>query len=306
MKHTSFPLRLVTLALLALLVASAPRSEAFVHVVQKGDTLAAIAERFYGRIQHERLLVAANALDIEGGSGIVPGMLLEVPALGHYRVRPGDTWAKLAAALLGAPHRADVLSIANGSSPWKLTEEGAELIVPYNLRVIVATNDNIVNIAYRFWGDRNKAWVLDHYNQLKGKKLERGDVVLVPITDLQLTEQGKLAAHAAAERLSSEAAGQAREVQRQVANELPALLADVRGGRYVSAVARGNDFLSRGTLSRSELGTIYRSLVEAYVALNASGLAREACVEWRRHDAKARLDPVRLSPKIIQACRAAP
>lgn len=305
MSRATFPLYVATFALFTLVVAPALPAHAFVHVVQKGDTLAAIAERFYGRIQHERLLVAANALDIEGGSGIVPGMLLEVPALGHYRVRPGDTWNKLAAALLGAPHRADVLAIANGSSPWKPTEEGAELIVPYNLRVIVGNNDNIVNIAYRFWGDRNKAWVLDHYNQLHGKKLERGDVVLVPLTDLPLTAQGKEAARAAAERLASQGAGQARDVQRQVASELPALLADIRGGRYVSAVARGNDFLARGALSRRELATIHRSLLEAYVALNASGLAREACTQWRRDDPEARLDPVRLSPKILRACRLA-
>src|SRR6266508_743002 len=88
---------------------------AFTHIVRAGDTLASIAERFYGKIQHEKLLVMANALDAHGGSPIVPGMRLEVPALTLYRVRPGDTWAKLATELLGGPNRADVLATANGT-----------------------------------------------------------------------------------------------------------------------------------------------------------------------------------------------
>jgi hypothetical protein len=41
--------------------------------------LAQIAERSYGRVEMEQLLVAANGLDAGGGIPIVPGMRLEVP-----------------------------------------------------------------------------------------------------------------------------------------------------------------------------------------------------------------------------------
>src|SRR5687767_3076034 len=116
------------LSILAGLVC-AGHAHAFQHVVQKGDTLASLAEKYYGRIQLEKLLVAANLLDMGGGSPIVRGMRLEVPALLHFRVRPGDTWDTLAAELLGSPSRSDVLSIANDSSPWLVPQEGAEIIV---------------------------------------------------------------------------------------------------------------------------------------------------------------------------------
>ena len=49
------------------------RAWALVHVVQAGDTLAAVAERYYGRIQHERLLVAANRLESSGRHSLGSG-----------------------------------------------------------------------------------------------------------------------------------------------------------------------------------------------------------------------------------------
>lgn len=275
---------------------------AFPYVVQRGDTLASIAERFYGRIQHEKILVAANALDAQGGSPIVAGMRLEIPAVAHHKVVKGETWPKLAETWLGAPHRADVFAIANGTSPWLPPEDGAEIAIPYNLQVFVGAGDTIVTVAYEFMGDMNKAWVLDHYNGLKGRKLQRGDVVLVPLTDLALSEEGKRALKRASVLACSEGLGDQRAIQRKVAAELPALIADVRGGRYVDAVTRGNRFLSTGALTAPQLATVHRQLLEAYAALDAAGLAAQACKDWRALDERAALDPVMMSPKLIAAC----
>lgn len=274
----------------------------FTHVVQKGDTLASIAERYYGRIQHEKILVAANSLDAHGGTPIVPGMRLEVPALSHRRVKKGDTWPELAKLLLGAKDRSDVLSMANGSSPWLTPVEGSEIIVPYNLPVVVSTGDTIVTVAYKFVGDMNRAWVLDHYNGLKGKRLAPGDVVLVPLTDLALTDDGKKAVVESNPLVCSQGGGEARSTQRKVTVELPTLSADVRGGRYVDAVTRGTRFLASGNLDQQQLGLVHRQLLEAYAALDAPGLAAASCAEWRKHDPSAKLDPVMMSPKLIAAC----
>ena len=112
--------------------------------MRSGDTLASIAEKYYGKIQYERILVEANLLDLEGGSSITRGMRLEVPALGHRRVGAGDTWESLAEELLGSAKRSDVLALANGSQPWLTPEEGAEISVPYNLRVIVRGIDTLI------------------------------------------------------------------------------------------------------------------------------------------------------------------
>ena len=278
------------------------QAQAFTHVVTEKDTLASIAERYYGRIQFEKLLVAANDLDARGGSPIVRGMRLEVPALGHRVVRQGETWDGLAAELLGSPKRSDVLSLANDSSPWLTPEEGAEIIVPFNLRVLPDSGDTLITIAYRFYGDMNRAWVLDRYNLLNGRKLQPGDVVLVPMTELPLTDPGKQAARASAGAACSQAQGETRSVQKKVAQELPALLSDIRSGRYVDAVARGTRFLASAELSEPQVALVHRQLLEAYVALEAQGLATSACSEWLKRSPGVTLSPVELSPKILAAC----
>jgi hypothetical protein len=297
MRNRTLAIALVTAACLL-----QGRAAAFPYVVKSGDTLASIAERFYGRIQLEQLLVAANDLDAEGGTSIVAGMRLEVPAVGHHRVRGGETWAGLATELLGGPNRADKLAMSNGTSAWIPPEEGAEIIVPYHLRIVVRGSESTPTIAYRFLGNMTKAWELDHYNGIGGRTLQRGDVVLVPLTDLALTDEGRAAATAAEKSQCSEAAGEERAIQRRVQAEIPALIADVRSGRYVDAVRRGQGFLNAGELSSPTLAIVHRQLLESYVALDALGLAAAACVDWRAHDPEGRLDPVRISPKVIAAC----
>lgn len=278
-------------------------AHAFPHVVQPGETLASIAERIYGRIQYERILVAANELDVQGGLSIVPGMRLEVPTVSFVRIKKGDTWQSIAAERLGSPKRADALSIANGSNPWLPVDEGAEIVVPYNLRLIIVSPETLPNVAYRYLGDAKKAWALEQYNGRQSIELARGDVVLIPLTDLPLTEDGKREALAAASTAASEGRGETRAGQRRVAAELPALIADVRGGRYVDAVRRGTSFLAIAELANPELATIHRQLLEAYVALGATGLASAACDAWRKIDPSVVLDPNWLSPKILRACQ---
>jgi hypothetical protein len=277
---------------------------AFTHVVQKNETLAQIAERTYGRIQYEKILVAANALDAHGGSSIVPGQRLEIPAVGYYRVTAGETWASLATQLLGDGDvaRATVFAQANDTMPWIPPSDGAEIIVPYNMRYIITQADTIVSIAMRFMGDKEKAWMLDQYNHLKGQPLRRGDVVLVPLVNLPLTDAGKAEAATSEAAVRSQAAGATREAQRKVDAQIPVLLSDTRGGRYVDALTRGVKMLALGDLTKQQVGIIHRQLTEAYVALDAQGLAASSCTTWRANDPKARLDPLVLSPKILAAC----
>lgn len=272
---------------------------AFPHVVKKGETLASIAETMYGKPSYERILVSANALEHAQPS---IGMRLEIPANPHRRVAAGETWASLAAELLGDPERADVLSIANDSSPWLVPPEGTEIVVPYNLRVEVGQGENLVTIALRYLGKRESAWVLDRYNGFRGKQPKKGDLVLVPLTDLRLTDEGKARAFAATAFQRSEATGTAREAQRRVEQELPGLFADVNAGRYVDAVTRGNRMLSYGELSKAQTAAIARQLLEAYVALDAKGHASQACRTLVESSPDLSFDPIYVSPKIIAAC----
>ena len=58
--------------------------------------------------------------------------------------------------------------------PWLTPSDGQEILVPYNLRYVAQPNDSTLTIAYRFLGERDKAWMLDRYNRLHGKPPRRG------------------------------------------------------------------------------------------------------------------------------------
>ncbi len=288
--------------LLAALLCVVGDSAAFPHIVIKGDTVAQLAERIYGRVELERVVVAANGLDGRAGSTIVPGMRLEIPAVSYHRVIPGDSWQSLAGQLLGSRKRGVVLARVNGSEPWIQPTIGKEIVIPYNLRYVASRGDTTQTVAYRFLGRRDQAWIVSTYNGLKRARLRQGEVILVPLTDLTLTESGKREALVAGALIRSQAAGQAREAQRVAEREIPLLVTDVRRGRYVRAVGRGAGLLARGSLSQPQLAAIHRQLTEAYVALGAMGLAATACTKWREAEPDAALDRLLLSPKILQAC----
>src|SRR5579883_2410066 len=92
---------LAAAAAVALAVSAPADALAFHHIVKPGETLAQIAERVYGDARRETVLVGANALDVQGGTIISPGMRLEVPAPGHHTVAQGESWADLAVSWLG-------------------------------------------------------------------------------------------------------------------------------------------------------------------------------------------------------------
>ncbi len=300
-------LRGLSWVLLVGLFAAPPRSAAaFPHVVQKGETLAALAERYYGRVELEQVLVAENGLALGAGVSVVAGMRLEVPATAHYRVAAGDTWAGLASRLLGDADRADVLAFANDTPPWTNPLDGREIVVPYNLRYVAGAGDSTLTIAYRFLGDREKAWMLDKYNHLSGEPVRRGDMVLVPLADLRLTPEGRAAAEQSYALVRSEGAGEGRRAQQRVEAEMPVLLGDLRGGRYVEVIARGNRLLGYGELAREQRALLYRALIEAYVAFDAWGSAETACAAYFDSAPDAELDPIETSPKVIRACAVRP
>jgi LysM repeat protein len=290
-------------ALGAVAVAASSDAGAFQHIVKPGETLAQVAERVYGAAKLETVLVGANALDVQGGTVITPGMRLEVPAPGHHTVMQGETWADLALSWLGTGDMArnEVLAHANKGVPWVPPVEGQEIEIPAVVTYIPGDGETINGVAQRFWGDGARGWELNSYNRRDGVSVRRGEVVLVPMPGLRLSEAGRAEARAAAER-DGASGGMVLEQQRKADAELPQLLADVRYGRYAEAVARGNRLLGGAALTHPQLAVVHRALVEAYVAIDARAPAAAACAAWRSNEPGMVLDPVRVSPKIRAAC----
>lgn len=292
------------LAMALLAWAPVGRAErALVHVVRPGETLAAIAERYYGDPRRESMLVAENGLTSQGGSAIVVGLRLRVPTVSYHRVADDETWAAIASRYYGDPRRAFVIVEANGGSAGKQPDSGAEVVIPYPLRHVVAQGESLRGLAKTYYRSLKQGMGrIRRFNELKKGRLLRGQIVLVPMEEVVFTEEIRKA-------LASEApvpeAGQVRDKQTKIDAQLPALREHVKGGRYADAVQMANRLLGGSDLSARQIVSIERELATALVALDRTDLAEQAFLTLLEEQPDYELDSVKTSPKVLRAFEAA-
>jgi LysM repeat protein len=294
--------RLPAVVAMLLVLAWPMPSWAFSHIVKPGETLSQIAARVYGDARRETVLAGANALDVQGGSAIVAGMRLEIPAPAHHTVIAGDTWNNMALAWLGDTRRSDVLARLNHAVAWVDPPLGLAVEIPAVVAHIAADGDTSASVAARYWGDANRGWELNAFNGRHETPLQHGEIMLVYLPDLELSDTGKAEALVSTELARSETDTARLDVQRRADAELPRLKDDIRLGLYVAAVARANRIIASGPLTRPQLAVAYRALLEAYVALAAEPEAIAACAGWRANETDPRLDPALTSPKVRAVC----
>jgi LysM repeat protein len=278
------------------------------HVVRPGDTLASIAERYYGDPRRERVLVAENGLASEGGSTIVEGLRLVIPSVGYHTVQEGETWAELAKRFYGDARRAFVLLEANNGAPGAQPDPGAELLIPYPLRHVARQNETVREVAAEYYGRRNTAEgtkKILRFNRphIRRARLQRGHILLVPLADLVLSEQGR--EFAKRQAASRQIGGEVRDRQAHIDSELPLLREHVSRGRYAEAVALGSGLLGGGHLTGNQVVTIQKELAIAFVALGQEELAAKAFAEALKRQPDLELDSISTSPKVLRALKKA-
>lgn len=289
------------LGLLLVLLGAQPVSAqdaTFVHVVRPGETLASIAQTYYGNPKRENVLVAENGLTDQGGSAIVEGMRLVLPTVRYYRVKPGDTWRALAERYYGDAARAGILVKANDAKPGISPDEGAQLLIPYPIRHVLKQGETLINVAEQYYTSRDEQRLFRAFNSGKGR-IARGHIVLVPLFDLVLSAEGKARLESATgEQVDM---GNARSAQAEIDRKLPALRQAVQDGKFVEAVALANQLLGSGQLTGYQEISIQRELATAYAALAREDLAVEAFAHALAKQPDLELDSVRTSPRVLKA-----
>lgn len=295
--------RTVAIAALVTLAATlATNALAFPHIVREGDTLANIAERYYGKLKFERILAAENGLDRATKNTLSPGYPIEVPTLRYHRVAGGDSWESLAENYLGKKNRGVYLAQANGIKPWIAPELGAVLVIPHQLVIPLNGDESLTTLAYRFLGSTKDSYTLAVYNDLKDQKLPKGQFLYIPLSDLPLTEQGTEARDAFAKAILPLGKTDPRSAATLQEQKLQSLARDLRSGRYVPVVATAEGLLADVNLKVSARVKALRALLTAYVALDSKPLAQSTCALLREAEPNLVLSEVMTSPKERALC----
>lgn len=279
------------------MVSVAGAQAVYTHPVQEGDTLASIAERYYGDPTRESVLREANRMRTNNSAALVSGSWVFIPTVAFYQVRENDTWRSVAAKLYGSEERASTLIEANNANRRDEPDEGAELLVPYPLRHVVAPGETLAKIAKLYMGDDSQGLKrLRRFNP--GARIERGRAVLVPLFDLRLAGEGRSEASEAFSQASG--GGESGAVQQEVEGLLPDLIAQVQTGQFEEAVSLANRMLGMQRLTSSQTVTIQKELAVAYVALERVDLAEASFRTALSLQPNLELDSVRTSPRVLE------
>jgi nucleoid-associated protein YgaU len=148
--------------------------------VQSGETLGAIALRYYREARHSSLLAAANRLDPR--APLRAGQALRLPSGEPYEVRPGESVTRIAERELGDSRRSWVLLELNGLKEPDRLLPGKTLRLPVRASHEVRRGETLAAIAERYYGSPGLAGRIARYNFLpEGAAPPEGSRLEIPL-----------------------------------------------------------------------------------------------------------------------------
>lgn len=121
------------------------------HTVVAGETLWALALRYYGEAELYRLVATASG--VSDPSAINVGQRLIFPDFTRYTVAGGDTLAGLAERFYGDADLDHLIAKSNGIADGDDISAGRQLFIPDVTKYKVAAGDTLSALALRFYGD---------------------------------------------------------------------------------------------------------------------------------------------------------
>ena len=121
------------------------------HTVAAGETLSALALRFYGDAELYRLIATASG---DASPNVINvGQRLIMPDFTRYTVVAGDTLSGLAQRFYGDAQLDWLIAGSSGIAESATITAGQRLIMPEITRYTVVAGDTLSSLAQRFYGD---------------------------------------------------------------------------------------------------------------------------------------------------------
>ncbi|WP_084489110.1 LysM peptidoglycan-binding domain-containing protein [Nocardia niwae] len=154
------------------------------HTLVAGDSLAAIAKRYYGQEEFFKLIAAASG--IRDFNAIEVGMVLIIPDVNRkHTVAVGESLADLAAQFYGPrnSHLFSLIVAANGIGHPDEIRVGQVLIIP-GISYRIASGDTLHRLAERFYGDATLFPLIADANGISDPgRIRIGQELLIPPKD---------------------------------------------------------------------------------------------------------------------------
>lgn len=277
---------------------------AYTHITRSGETLMMLATRYYGRPDLSMVIRAANGFVHPDDGSIAQGELIDIPEVLYHRTKAGETLEILADRYLASPKRGPYLGEMNGMNPDQSLAEGTIIKIPYHLRHIFASGETIQRVAKLYYGnDRGQAFLKAYNFAGRKTRFTRGDVVIVPLLNLEFTKEEH--DRITLERRQQFSAADADQQKLAVVSIFK--LKDASdAGQYVQVVS-----LAAALLARAESLTVpqqigaHKYLAIAYVALGEQEAAVNHLRAALQLQPEMELSPLTTSPKVLNLVKEA-
>jgi hypothetical protein len=317
--------RLLVIAFLILLAAGDASARMIIYSARNGDTAESIAADYYGNRSLAPFITEGNGLPKE--ARLKTGQKVRIPTAFHYRVRRGDTLEALGARFLDDKRRGVLLAWFNPMRGNDKLREGQDLIIPFQHVHKAEAPESLTSLARTFYGDPNKAKLLQDFNAHPSPMLARGERIILPIAHVRvravhLTQVVEAPAPKAPGKAKTaakhehepdpvapvvqaappkEAEKREEELAQRVSAKLDTAEKAYKEGSYSDVPAELDKLLAADDPTEAQLAEIFRLKAFAYVALGMDELAVSSFREVLARKPDITLDEATVSPKIRSA-----
>lgn len=260
-------------------------AQALQYIVKPGDSFVALSQKYYGTKSGAALIAEMNHLKVADAPP--SGKPIIIPSASNYRVRPGDSWEKIAKKITKDRRRAAVMAALNGKTLSDPLREGQSVLLPFVVTIRVLDAASPADLARNLYGDAEKASWISDYNFHSSEPFKRGEKVTIPF--LFFADPNRVATPSPNTPVVAEISVAALLVQATGLYE---------NAQYSDALAL-LDRSQRGKIADNEWIKFMALRAEIYVALGLEEAALGAFVEVLKRDANFSLPASTTSPKII-------
>ena len=265
------------------------------HVARDGETLIQLAKKYYGNSDLSMVIRAANGFIHPDDGTLVPGEWVVIPETIPYQFQAGDTWESIADRYLASEKRGVFLAELNKYDAENIPPEGTLIRIPYHLRHIFAADETLKSVSKLYYGKNGSIRFLMKYNFTRKRRFSRGEVLIVPLTDISFTEEEMQRIAQESNHCFSDSDVEAQKLARDAIAQIKKTFEE---GHYIEMVSIAQQVLGRGKLTIPQLIGIHNYLAFAYVALGETTLAFLAFQKALELEPEMELSPITTSPKI--------